>query len=259
MTTTGNNTAGSAQQEALSAQSWADGPLLGFDTETTGVNVGEDRIVTAALVRREPTGETRIQAWLIDPGVPIPDGAAAIHGISTEHAREFGVQPPVALEELAKEITSAAQLGIPVVAFNATFDLCILDSELSRHGLPTIAQRLGHDLAGVIDPLVLDRSVDRFRRGKRKLVDLCAVYGVSTPENLHTADVDVIATLDVLGAMTERHPQLRELGLPELHEHQAKEHTRWAENFNAWRKTQGFDGPGAGVVWLRDDQASDRT
>lgn len=37
---------------------WTDGPLLGFDTETTGVDVDHDRIVTAALVRRTPRART---------------------------------------------------------------------------------------------------------------------------------------------------------------------------------------------------------
>ena len=69
--------------------SWTDGPLLGFDTETTGVDVDNDRIVTAALVRRDATG-THVRSWLIDPGVDIPEAAAAIHGVSTEHAREHG-------------------------------------------------------------------------------------------------------------------------------------------------------------------------
>ena len=234
--------------------SWADGPLLGFDTETTGVNVASDRIVTAALVHRERSGETRVRTWLIDPGVPIPDEAAAIHGVTTAHAREFGLAPTVALEELAAEITTAVQGGVPIVAFNATFDLCILNAELERYGLATIPARLGSELIGVIDPLVLDRSEDRFRRGKRKLVDLCGVYGIADPGNLHTADVDVIATLDVLRAIAGRFPHLSELALADLHAYQTSAHNRWATNFNEWRRSQGFDGPGAGLVWLQDER-----
>lgn len=234
--------------------SWADGPLLGFDTETTGVDVGSDRIVTAALVHRERDGQTQVQTWLIDPGVPIPEAAAAIHGVTTEHARQFGVSPLVALEELAHQITTAVAAGIPIVAFNATFDLCILNAELERNGLPTIPDRLGGELIGVIDPLVLDRSEDRFRRGKRKLVDLCGVYGVVDPGNLHTADVDVIATLDVLQAIAGRFPHLAELELADLHSYQVSAHRTWATSFNTWRESQGFDGPGAGLVWLEDER-----
>lgn len=242
-----------------SSRTWAGGPLLGFDTETTGVDVGSDRIVTAALVHREPGGETSVRTWLIDPGVEIPEAASAVHGVTTEHAREFGVEPVEALEELACEITTAARAGVPIVAFNATYDICILGAELKRHGLPTIADRLGEELIGVIDPLVLDRSEDRFRRGKRKLIDLCGVYGVTVPDDLHTADVDVIATLDVLRAIAGRFPHLSELSLPDLHDYQHVAHRRWAESFNAWRDSMGLPGPGAGLTWLQSRHSlSDR-
>ena len=77
---------------------WHDGPLVGFDTETTGVDVATDRIVTAAVVTRDATG-TRARTWLIDPGVPIPPAATAVHGITTEQARTEGRAPRAALDE----------------------------------------------------------------------------------------------------------------------------------------------------------------
>lgn len=233
--------------------SWTRGPLLGFDTETTGVQVGHDRIVTAALVHRDPDG-TRVRTWLIDPGVEIPAEAAAIHGISTEHAREHGVAPAQALEEIASELAAAIAAGTPVVAYNATFDLCILEAELRRHGLATLGERLGCEPVGIIDPLVLDRSEDRFRRGKRKLVDLCGVYGITDAGELHTADVDVIATLDVLAAIAARYPRLGELSLDELHTYQLDAHRTWARSFNDWRERNGFTGPGASEEWLVDQR-----
>lgn len=236
----------------LFSDSWASGPLLGFDTETTGVSTSSDRIVTAALVRRDPLRGTTVDTWLIDPGVPIPEAASAIHGITTEHAREHGVSPWVALEEIAARIATDLRAGVPLVAFNATFDVSVLEAELVRHGLPTLTDRLGGPVIGVIDPLVIDRKVDRWRKGKRKLVDLCGVYGVDDAVNLHTADVDVIATLDVLAAMVERHPGLAEMSLADLHGFQREAHREWAASFNAWRTSKGLDGPGAGLEWLAD-------
>ncbi|MDO5494441.1 MAG: exonuclease domain-containing protein [bacterium] len=224
--------------------SWAYGPLLGFDTETTGVNPSSDRVVTAALVMRDGAG-TRERTWLIDPGVEIPEGAAAIHGITTEKARAEGRPPAEALAEIATMIAQALGAGIPVVAFNAGFDLQILDSELARHGLPTLPERLGGPVRPVIDPLVIDRAVDRYRRGKRTLGHLCEVYGV-TGSGLHTAEVDVVATLDVLQAIARRHaPQLQHLDLLGLHAFQVDAHRAWAENFREWLATKGrTDGPG---------------
>jgi len=228
--------------------SWIDGPLLGFDTETTGVDVDSDRIVTAALVRRDVSGTT-VRTWLIDPGVPIPDAATAIHGITTEQARAQGADPLLALEQIAVELAAAFTAGVPVVAYNAAFDLSLLDAELRRHGLPTLPDRIGPATRPVIDPLVLDRAEDRYRPGKRKLGDLCGLYGVLESGSLHTADVDVVATLDVLGAILARFPHLADLTLDALHDRQVAAHRQWAAGFNAWRAGKGYHGPGASTTW----------
>ena len=228
--------------------SWIDGPLLGFDTETTGIDTQTDRIVTAALVRRDATGTHR-RTWLIDPGVEIPQVASAIHGITTAEARAHGARPVDALEEIAATIADALTAGTPLVAYNASYDLSILDAELRRHGLTTIPERTGGPTEPVIDPLVLDRHEDRYRRGKRKLVDLCGVYAVVDPGTLHTADADVVATLDVLAQLVARFPHLAELDLAHLHARQVAAHRVWAEGFNSWRSSQGLAGPGAELTW----------
>ncbi|WP_125773687.1 exonuclease domain-containing protein [Antribacter gilvus] len=230
-------------------QDWTRGPLLGFDTETTGVDVAGDRIVTAALVLRVPGVSTDVRTWLLDPGVEIPEEAAAIHGITTEHARAHGEEPRKALEEIAAELALHLRQGVPVVAYNAAFDLSLLDAELTRHGLPTLPERLGTSVGPVVDPLVIDRWKDRFRQGKRRLGDLSEWYGVTNEGDLHSADVDVLATLDVLQALVRRFPELAEMSLLELHHEQAGAHREWAEGFNEWRTRQGLDGPGASGLW----------
>lgn len=227
--------------------SWAQGPLLGFDTETTGVSVTTDRIVTTALIEHDG-GEIRQSTWLIDPGVDIPAAASAIHGVTNERARAEGAAPPQALEEIATALADAFAANTPVVAFNAAFDLSILETELRRHRLSTLSERLGHDPAPVIDPLVLDRAVDPYRRGKRTLTDLCRHYGISDAD-LHTAEVDVTATLEVLRAIVRDDPRLGTMSLHDLHRWQAEQHRLWAEDFNRWRAGRGMSGPGASVHW----------
>ncbi|WP_265520681.1 exonuclease domain-containing protein [Oerskovia flava] len=229
--------------------SWIDEPLLGFDTETTGVDVAGDRIVTAALVLRSPGTATEIRTWLVDPGVPIPAEAAAIHGVTTAQAVAHGRAPGPALDEIATLITRHVARGLPVVAFNAAFDLSLLDAELVRHALPTLPQRLGRDVSPVLDPLVLDRALEPRRRGKRTLGALVEEYGVFDAGSLHTADVDVVATLDVLAAMAHRHPELADRSLADLHRFQISAHRDWADSFNAWRASQGFVGAGASGGW----------
>lgn len=233
---------------------WCDGPLLGFDTETTGVDVATDRIVSAALVRRDEAG-TRVRTWLIDPGVEIPAGASAIHGITTEQVRAQGEQPALALSQIADELARAQHDGVPVVAYNAGFDLALLENELHRHGLPSLVDRIGHGCMPVLDPLVLDRGLDRERRGARRLTDLCLHYEVAAG-TLHTAEVDVLATLDLLARIAARFPEVGERSLAELHRWQAERHEEWATALNAWRAEQGYTGPGAEPGWPMPAQAA---
>ncbi|MFE5776565.1 exonuclease domain-containing protein [Brachybacterium sp. NPDC056505] len=220
---------------------WTQAPLLGFDTETTGTDVAQDRIVTAALVHSAGPGRENetIATWLIDPGVEIPEPARKVHGISTEHAREHGMQPAPALEEVASMLAEALAKEVPLIAFNGSFDLQILENELRRLGLPTLAERLGHDVAPMLDPLVIDRGVDRFRKGKRTLSALMEHYGVVTDGRLHTADVDVSGTLDVLRAQVAAFPQLGGTTLAELHQQQIAWHLDWAKNFNEFLQKKG--------------------
>lgn len=206
---------------------WWPGTVLGFDTETTGVDVARDRIVTAALVRRD-AGGTHVRTWLLDPGVEIPAAAVGIHGVTTDQARAQGTAPPVALAQIADLLVAAGREGVPVVAFNARFDLRLLDAELARHGLPTLPERLGHPVRPVLDPLVLDRALDPDRPGPRTLGDLCAAHQVPTG-SLHSADADVVATLDLLDRLVARHPTLTATDLDTLHDQQiAWSHTWWS-------------------------------
>lgn len=219
--------------------SWLDGPIVGFDTETTGVSPTTDRIVSAALIRREGSG-VQTTTWLIDPGVEIPARAAQIHGISTERARAEGVQPVDALEEIASGLADALAAGVPVAGFNVQYDLTILESELERHGLATLSQRLPHGIRPIVDPLVLDRHLDRYRKGPRKLIDMCRIYVVPVEaDNLHSADADVLATLDLVQAIAQRYPTVGETGLAELHDQQAAAHRTWALHFAAYLKSKG--------------------
>ncbi|UNX54304.1 DNA polymerase III subunit epsilon [Georgenia sp. TF02-10] len=224
--------------------SWCQGPFLGFDTETTGIDVVTDRIVTAALVHRHGP-RTTVRTWLIDPGVEIPAAASAVHGISTSWSRTNGAPPAAALAQVAAEITAAQRAGTPLVAYNAAFDLALLDRELDRHGLPTLTDRLGGPCPHVIDPLVLDRALDPDREGTRRLTDLCQHYQVPA-RHLHTADADVVATLDVLARITARFPTLAEQELPALHRWQAAQHRAWAEGYNAGRRA---DRPAVDPRW----------
>ncbi len=239
---------GAGAPEGRAMQSWVTGPFLGFDTETTGVDPRTDRIVSAALVMRDARG-TRQRTWLVDPGVEIPQPASAVHGITTDHVRAEGLPPHQALEEIAAELTRATAAGVPVVVYNACFDIRLLEHELTRWGLPTLTDRLGRAPGPVLDPLVVDRALDRERPGKRTLADLCRHYRVPTPRALHTAEVDVLATLDLLDRLLEAFPELGQRSPAELHAWQRVWHRAWAVGHNDARAREGRSGPGADLEW----------
>jgi DNA polymerase-3 subunit epsilon len=127
-----------------------------------------------------------------------------------------------------------------VVGFNVQYDLSILDAELARHGLPTLDQRLPDGVRPVVDPLVLDRHLDKYRKGPRKLIDMCHIYVVPVDaDSLHAADADVLATLDLVHAIASRYPAVGQTDLTALHDQQAEAHRVWAVRFGAWLKSKG--------------------
>ncbi|MGW5477625.1 exonuclease domain-containing protein [Streptomyces sp. NPDC004008] len=207
---------------------WNSGPLASFDIESTGLDVSEDRIVSAALIT--PSG--RRITWLADPGVEIPEAASGVHGITTAYARAHGRPAKETVEDVAATLATAlTDAGAALVVMNAPYDLSLLDAECARHGVPTVAARIGRPVGPVIDPLVLDRAADRYRKGRRNLEALAEHYAVVLT-NAHTADADAQAALDVALAIAERHAELR-VPASVLHGWQVQWHTRWAANFEA--------------------------
>ncbi|MFF9910654.1 3'-5' exonuclease [Streptomyces sp. NPDC013457] len=190
--------------------SWHLGRMCGFDLETTGVDAENDRIVTACVVQCGGGQPTVSANWLADPGIEIPDEAAKVHGITTDVARAKGRPASEVVAELLAALGQVVASGVPVVAMNARFDFTMLDREAARYGLAPLP-------AGpVVDPFVIDKAIDRCRKGKRRLTDLCAHYEVPIGE-AHTADADAIAACRVAWRQGARTPRLAAMSLTELH------------------------------------------
>lgn len=195
---------------------WYLAALAAFDLETTGLDVEQDRIVTASILGIRPQRGT---GWTADPGIDIPAAASDVHGYTTERARAEGRSAAGVTRDVAIVLSEQIRAGVPVVIMNAPYDLTLLDRELARHGLAPLAEQAGREPL-VVDPRVLDKQVDRHRRGKRTLTDLCAHYGV-TLTGAHEAAADALAAARVAVAIAERHPAIGEAALPDLHKVQA--------------------------------------
>lgn len=234
----------------MSTVKWHAGPMIGADTETTGINPHDDRIVTAAIVHVTPGEPTKTTQWLIHPGRDIPTEASDVHGWTTERLErklngaqalridadgETPLYRDVALFEIAAPLGVAMGRGIPVIAANAAFDLTLLEAELARNGLDTLASRPA-GIRGVIDPMVLEKQYDPYRRVKggcrggkykcggcgvedKKLSSLCTHYKVTLSE-AHDAAADALAALRLAWRLAHVWPDAGRLRLETLHAHQ---------------------------------------
>lgn len=189
--------------------SWHLGRLASFDVESTGVDVETARIVTAALTTVGADWPTDSATWLADPGIEIPAEASAVHGISTEHAREFGQPAVEVVGSIVERLAEQVRTGVPVVAMNARYDLTVLDREARRHRLAPLTDRIGDAPLLVIDPYVIDKQVDRYRKGKRTLTALCEHYGVKLGADAHDASADALAAVRVAYRLAVLFPKLQ--------------------------------------------------
>lgn len=170
-----------------------------FDLETTGVDVRTDRVVTAHVGVLDRHGrEIAARDWLADPGIPIPDGAAAVHGVTTEHARAHGRPAAEVVAEVSRALATLFAQGLPIVAYNASYDFSLLAHEAHRHGVPALRTP-----QPVIDPLVIDKNYDRYRRGKRTLTVVAQHYAVPL-DDAHEAAADAVAAGRVALALAQR-------------------------------------------------------
>ncbi len=207
--------------------------LAVFDLETTGVDVRTARVVTAYVGVLDASGAVvSSQSWMADPGIEIPAGAAAVHGITTERARADGRPAAEVVAEVLAELRSVLERGLPIVVYNAPYDLTLLAHEAARHGLEPIVAP-----SPVIDPLVIDKAVDRYRRGKRTLEAACAHYGVLL-DGAHDASIDAIAAGHVARAIVAQHAAALPDTLEGLHAAQIAWHDAQADSFEDYMRTQ---------------------
>jgi len=230
---------------------WDTMPCLGFDTETTGVDALEDRIITVALVDIHPNRRPVTRRYVVDPGIDVPEQAAQVHGYTRDRAIAEQTHTP---DQMLFEVTGLLALtlgrGIPVVAMNAAYDCTILEASNHRHGIEGLLVRLGHGrIQPIIDPFVLDKYADRYRKGGRKLVDLCTTYGVRHT-GAHDAAGDALAACRLWPRILAKHPnKFRGQSLPALHQSQVGWRREQMDGLRAYFDKQGTAHDGCDAGW----------
>lgn len=168
-------------------------PLVFFDLETTGTNVTHDRIVEISFIKLMPDGSVVEKSRRINPGIPIPAEATAIHHITDE---DVANEPH--FENIAKSLAEYFK-GCDFAGFNSNrFDLPLLDQEFNR--------------AGVDFDFGASRFIDvqtiYHKKEPRTLVAAYRYYCDKNLDDAHSAQADTRATYEVLLAQLEKYDDL---------------------------------------------------
>ena len=168
-------------------------PLAFIDLETTGINISADRIVEIAIVRIGTDGVKAVKRKLINPEMPIPPGATAVHGISNEMVKDAPT-----FKQAANEIKQFIE-NCDLAGYNSNrFDIPMLVEEFIRAGIEV-------DLK---DRKLVDVQKVFHMMEQRTLGAAYKFYCDKNLDGAHSAEVDATATWEILEAQLKRYPQL---------------------------------------------------
>ena len=170
-------------------------PVVAFDLETTDPNPLEARIVAAAIVVLDEAGRPMVESnYLVDPGVAIPEGATAIHGITNEMV---ATAPSwAAIHEQVAEIVASK----PLVIYNADYDLRLMAQTAAQYGLTPIETEAGCAMLAYAE-FYGDWNEYKGSYRWQRLTNAAAQQGVVIDGKAHRALADVKMTLGVIKAM----------------------------------------------------------
>ena len=168
-------------------------PLLFFDIESTGLDISTDRIVEISMVKVMPDGSRQVKTRRVNPTIPIPEAARAVHGISDEDVKDC---PTFA--QLAKSMYQWME-GCDIAGYNSiSFDVPLLAEEFMRAGIEPDFH----------DRDMVDVQVIFYKKEPRTLSGAYKFYCDKNLEDAHAAEADTMATLEVLEAQLDRYPDL---------------------------------------------------
>ena len=169
-------------------------PIVFFDLETTGVDTAKDRIVEISMIKIMPDGEEIVKTRRLNPEMPIPPEATAVHGITDEDVKD---KPT--FTQIAKSLAQFIQ-GCDFGGFNSNrFDLPVLVEEFLRAGVDVDLKR-----RRFIDVQNIFHKMEQ-----RTLVAAYKFYCDKNLEDAHSAEADTRATYEVLKAQIERYGELQ--------------------------------------------------
>lgn len=168
-------------------------PLAFFDLETTGIQVGKDKIVEICILKVQKDGTEECKTWRVNPGMPIPKQSSDIHGITDEMVKDCPVFPAIA-QEISQFIN-----GCDLSGYNSNrFDLPLLAEEFLRADIDfDMKNRRSIDVQSVF-----------FKMEPRTLTAAYKFYCNKELIGAHGAEADTRATYEILKAQVERYDEL---------------------------------------------------
>ena len=168
-------------------------PLVFFDLETTGLNVGKDRIVEISLLKKMPNQTEQSKTYRVNPEMPISAESTSIHGISDEDVADSPT-----FKHLAVDIIKFLE-GCDLSGFNLIkFDVPMLIEEFLR---------VGQDF-DLKNRQIIDVQRVFHQMEKRTLEAAYQFYCAKDLKNAHSAEADTRATYEVYKAQIERYENL---------------------------------------------------
>lgn len=225
---------------------WVDGPMVGFDVETTGVDYDRDWILSASIVNIPRNGPVQSDTQYLDHKLPDPIGAVQIHKMDAAFLAEHGDDPGATLEAVCEVLAIMVDHEQPMVGMNLVFDLTMLDRNCRRLDVQPLQSRVP---LFCVDAYVLDKGVHPYRKGKRNLETLATkVYQVPWDAGTaHSSAADALAAARVAWRIGRLYPGVGQLSAPEVHELQIgwkrEQDASFAEYLRGQKKSDaGLDG-----------------
>lgn len=163
-------------------------PIVFFDLETTGLSISDDRIIEFCAIKLIEDKTEKLYYRLNSNGVDISPDATEKHGITADDLVNEPIFADVAIEILAF-IDGCDLAGYNILGF----DLPLLTEEFYRAGIP-----FNHRKHRVFDGLAIIKHFE-----PRNLESVYKKYTGKTLENAHSAEADVLATIEVIKAQLQ--------------------------------------------------------
>ncbi|MDR1584020.1 MAG: 3'-5' exonuclease [Prevotellaceae bacterium] len=169
-------------------------PIVIFDLETTGLNIVADRIIEVSVIKIQLDGSEEIKTRRINPCIPIPAEATAIHKITNEDVKDCPT-----FREISKSLATFIK-GCDLVGYNLLkFDIPLLVEEFLRAGVNIDFRKIK-----IIDVQNIFHKMEQ-----RTLIAAYKFYCNKFLEQAHNAEADAIATYEILQSQLDHYPELQ--------------------------------------------------